>query len=182
MLSEAKGIYLTAKAITRPVTFEQSVERAIGVLSNVAGDKPLDKYTRQDANNLRDTLFKRNLSKQSVSRMISVIRAVINFASKEQGIQTNMAFSGVYLGEDDADTKIKRHPVPLSDIKSVQRECRLLDDEGRWLISLISDTGMRLSEAAGLHKDDIELENERPHIILKAHSWRCKAPILCTTL
>ena len=172
LLSEAKGIYLTAKAITRPVTFEQSVERAIGVLSNVAGDKPLDKYTRQDANNLRDTLFKRNLSKQSVSRMISVIRAVINFASKEQGIQTNMAFSGVYLGEDDADTKIKRHPVPLSDIKSVQRECRLLDDEGRWLISLISDTGMRLSEAAGLHKDDIELANERPHIILKAHSWR----------
>ncbi len=48
LLSEAKGIYLTAKAITRPVTFEQSVERAIGVLSNVAGDKPLDKYTRQD--------------------------------------------------------------------------------------------------------------------------------------
>ena len=32
LLSEAKGTYLTAKAITRPVTFEQSVERAIGML------------------------------------------------------------------------------------------------------------------------------------------------------
>ena len=31
---------------------------------------------------------------------------------------------------------------------------------------------MRLSEAAGLHKDDVVLNGEYPHIILKAHPWR----------
>ena len=33
---------------------------------------------------------------------------------------------------------------------AVQEGCRHLDDEPRWLIALISDTGMRLAEAAGL--------------------------------
>ena len=34
----------------------------------------------------------------------------------------------------------------------------------RWLVALISDTGMRLSEAAGLHIDDIVLEDDTPYI------------------
>jgi integrase len=46
------------------------------------------------------------------------------------------------------------------------------DDEARWLVALISDTGMRLSEAAGLHIDDIKLDEEVPHIDLKPHAWR----------
>jgi integrase len=53
-----------------------------------------------------------------------------------------------------------------------EKECKQVNDEGRWLIALISDTGMRLSEAAGLHKGDIKLNHERPHIVLKAHPWR----------
>ena len=47
-----------------------------------------------------------------------------------------------------------------------------IDDEARWLVALISDTGMRLSEAAGLSVDDIKLDCEIPHIDLKPHSWR----------
>ena len=46
------------------------------------------------------------------------------------------------------------------------------DDEARWLVALISDTAMRLSEAAGLHIDDIKLDEEVPHIDLKPHAWK----------
>ena len=42
----------------------------------------------------------------------------------------------------------------------------------RWLLSLISDTGMRLAEAAGLHKDDIILDAPAPYINLQPQSWR----------
>ena len=38
------------------------------------------------------------------------------------------------------------------------------DDEARWLIALVSDTGMRLAEAAGLHMNDIELFSGTPHL------------------
>ena len=42
----------------------------------------------------------------------------------------------------------------------------------RWLIALVSDTGMRLGEAAGLLKADIKINDSIPHIDLKPHSWR----------
>ena len=42
----------------------------------------------------------------------------------------------------------------------------------RWLIALISDTGMRLGEAAGLLKEDIKVNEPIPHIDLKPHPWR----------
>ena len=48
-----------------------------------------------------------------------------------------------------------------------------IDDEARWLVALISKTGMRFSEAASLHIDDIKLDCEIPHIDLKPHAWRC---------
>ena len=47
-----------------------------------------------------------------------------------------------------------------------------MNDEGRWLIALISDTGMRLSEAVGLLNGDIVLDQPHPHIVLKEHPWR----------
>ena len=45
------------------------------------------------------------------------------------------------------------------------------DDDLRWLVALISDTGMRLAEAAGLHVDDIVL-GDVPYVSIKPHTWR----------
>ena len=42
----------------------------------------------------------------------------------------------------------------------------------RWLIALISDTGMRLREVAGLFKEDMKVNESIPHIDLKPHPWR----------
>ena len=47
-----------------------------------------------------------------------------------------------------------------------------VDDEMRWLIALISDTGMRLGEAAGLLKEGIKANEPISHIDLKPHPWR----------
>tara|TARA_B100000886_G_C20304636_1_gene441214 strand:- start:344 stop:850 length:507 start_codon:yes stop_codon:yes gene_type:complete len=46
------------------------------------------------------------------------------------------------------------------------------DDENRWLLALISDTGLRLSEGVGLAEDDIMLDALTPYINLQPHSWR----------
>ena len=50
-----------------------------------------------------------------------------------------------------------RQPIANKGIKTIQNDCKKIDDEKRWLIALISDTGMRLSEAAGLSKDDLKV-------------------------
>ena len=47
-----------------------------------------------------------------------------------------------------------------------------IDDDLRWLIALISNTGMRLAEATGLLVEDIRLDSEVPFVSVKSHSWR----------
>ena len=39
-------------------------------------------------------------------------------------------------------------------------------------MALISDTGMRLSEAAGLAREDIVLDADIPHVINRPNPWR----------
>ncbi len=61
---------------------------------------------------------------------------------------------------------------PFKTSRRVQSLCRDNDDEMRWLIALISDTGMRLGEAAGLLKEDIKVNEPIPYVDLKPHPWR----------
>ena len=67
---------------------------------------------------------------------------------------------------------VKRMPIPIEDIRKIQSLCFEMDDDIRWLIALLSDTGMRLAEACGLVKQDIHLDGEVPFIRLCGHQWR----------
>ena len=169
LLTEAREVYLRIKGKDRHDLFVAGVTRATNNLINLIGDKPIDKYSRSDANMLRDSFFERGLARGSVDRMFSTIRAVINFTAREFDLAEITSFSGIYLGEEGRSPEIKRLPIPSENIRSIQHLCQDADDEARWLIALISDTGMRLSEAIGLHKGDIRLENQRPHIVLRTH-------------
>ena len=44
----------------------------------------------------------------------------------------------------------------------IKAECLSLDDDIRWLVAIIFDSGMRLSEAAGLMVDDLKLKEDIP--------------------
>ena len=98
-----------------------------------------------DGGQFRDFLFDRGMSSSSVKRVFSSVRAIVNLAIREQGIAVSNVFSGTYIPEDEL--KQKRPPIPMDALRQVQSNCRNLNDEPRWLIALISDTGMRLSEA-----------------------------------
>ena len=68
--------------------------------------------------------------------------------------------------------KKKRLPIPAPDLAKIQQESMDLDDKPRWLIALISDTGMRLSEACGLQARDIHPDANSSYINLVEHPWR----------
>ena len=42
-----------------------------------------------------------------------------------------------------------------------------LDDDMRWLVALISDTGLRLAEATGLLKADLMIEGKTPFVLIR---------------
>lgn len=171
-LSEAREVYVGAKQEGRSSTFSRAAERCTEYLIGCHGDKPIDAYTRAEVNQFRDALFDRGLSRASVKRTFNTIRAIVNFAARESGLPEIKAFSGVFIGDDDTAQTTKRTSLPPDVLEAVQRSCREIDDEPRWLVALISDTGMRLSEAVGLVKEDVALDGEHPHVTVRPHPWR----------
>lgn len=169
-LSEAVGIYLRLKGQGRPVTFHRAAERSCGYVIDVCGDKDITAYTKADANAFRDDLIKRGLAGSSMTRVFGTVRSIINFAAAEIGIDMTNPFGKVYYdrraGVED------REPLSLDAIRTLQSECRTLDDDLRWLVALVSDTGMRLAEAAGLLKEDLKLDDPIPHVVVREHPWR----------
>ena len=169
-LSEALETYVTQKGASKPKTFKAAAQRACSYLVDACGAKTLAEYTRADALSYRDYLIAKGLVGSSVSRVISSIRAVFNFAISEYALDLKNPFVGMYF--DKSAGVSKRLPIPIEDILKVQHLCRTLDDDLRWLVALISDTGMRLAEGAGLLKSDIILDGDIPHISLKPHPRR----------
>ena len=95
---------------------------------------------------------------------------MVNFTILELGLDCRNPFSGVYLAFENSTQK--RQPLTTQQIKQLQEACYSVDDDMRWLVALISDTGMRLAEAAGLKTEDLKLNHEHPHIILKPYPHR----------
>ena len=169
-LSEALELYLRLKGSNKDKVFHRGAERNIQSVINVLSDRPVNEYSSSDAASHRDYLLKRGLTTNSEKRNFSTIRSIINLCIQEHGLDCKNAFSRVYLPKLD-DSK-KRKPIPLEYIRQIQQDCKNQDDEARWLVALISDTGMRLSEAAGLHISDIILDDDIPYINLTPHPWR----------
>ena len=170
LLSDALESYLRLKGINKGKSFHRGARRNIEAVISQLGDRPIDEYSSSDAARFRDSSFERGLNTASVKRSFSYIRAIINLTISEQGIECKNAFAKTYI--QDQDDIARRKPIPLDIITMIKNECRMIDDEKRWLIALIADTGMRLSEAVGLHIDDFILDHQVPHIDLKPYPWR----------
>jgi site-specific recombinase XerD len=169
-LLQALNMYLDLKGRNRPKSFEAAAKRTCNYIIKIAGNKPLGSYSRTDALHFRDWLVDRGLSGSSVTRNFSYIKAVFNFAASEYALDIKNPFIGVY--HDRSLGVVKRKPIPFSEILNIQAECRNIDDDLRWLIALLSDTGMRLAEGAGLIKSDIFLDAEIPFVRIQKHPWR----------
>ena len=148
-----------------------AAERSCNYLIGLCGNKPLSDYTRQGALQFRDWLVARGLKGSSVTRNFSYLKAVINFALSEYALDVRNPFIGVY--HDRSAEVLVRKPIPIDDIRNIQSECRAIDDDMQWLIALISDTGMRLAEGAGLLKRDfVGLDTDLPYVRITKYYWR----------
>ena len=168
-LSDALATYCSLKGADRTALFFTAAKRNVGYVLEHLGDRPIDTYSSADAASFRDWLIDRGLTTSSISRIFGTVRAVINLTIQEQGLDCRNAFANIYLPKKAEE---KRKPIPKHEIIQIQKTCLELADERRLLIAIISDTGMRLSEALGLVWSDVRLDHEYPHINLVEHPWR----------
>ncbi|ADE39555.1 DUF6538 domain-containing protein [Candidatus Puniceispirillum marinum] len=169
-MMEAVDIYLRLKSHKQTPTFIRAAKRNGKYVAEALGNRAITSYSSSDASAFRDYLFDKGLAVGSVKRIFGSIRSIINLVMQEHGIEGANGFAKTYMPERDDSQD--RQPIPQDKLIELQHACKREDDEMRWLLALISDTGMRLAEAAGLNKDDIILDTPVPYIDLKAHSWR----------
>ena len=169
LMSEATDLYLRLKSNGKDEVFSRTAQRNAACVIEVLGDRPINDYASSEAGKLRDVLLQRGLAVTSIKRMYGSIRAIINLSMAENGIDERNPFTNVYMPDEVVE---ERKPIPIASIRHIQHECLVTDDENRWLLALISDTGIRLSEAAGLAKEDIVIDADIPHIDIQPHPWR----------
>lgn len=169
-LTECLDHYINVKGKNRSQTFETGARRSIDYLIKQVGNKQISELSPKDAISFRDSLTSKGLSNSTIKRVFGSVKAIINLSINELGIDARNHFKGIYLSSDDSE--IKRQPIQTKSIIKLQNSCIDMDDDLRWLVALISDTGMRLSEAAGLLINDLNLETEIPYEVVQPHSHR----------
>ena len=167
----ALNTYFTIKGKNRNETFFRHSERHVNYLIQATTDRPIKYFTTIDATTFRDWLKEKGLANASIKKAFACIKAIFNLAIQEHGLAIENPFSNIHLPSPTEDAK-KRIPISTMDLKLIQTECIKIDDDLRWLVALISDTGMRLAEAAGLTINDLVLDDEIPHIIIEPHNHR----------
>ena len=169
-LSEAGDLYRRLKGAGKGKGFKAYADRHLGYVVESLGNASIVELNRSDAGRFRDFLIAKKLTTSSIKRVFATVRAAVNLAISEHGLDCTNPFSGTFIPE--VGTKTVRPPIPSNVIRSVQNTCLDMDDDKRLLIALISDTGLRLAEALGLVKEDLKLHATVPHIALRAHPWR----------
>ena len=170
MLTDALELYLNLKGIDKDKTFIRTANRNTEYVIQVLGNKSVTAYSSSEAAQFRDWLINKGMGKSTVKRVFSSIRSIINLAIKEHGLEGNNGFLGTFIPDGLRETT--RKPIPVEVIQDIQQICMAMDDDLRWLIALLSDTGMRLGEALGLLKSDIIIDTDTPHLNLIPHPWR----------
>ena len=169
-IKDALDSYIRLKSAGRSKTFFQGAERAVAYLTEATDAEELSSLSAVDAARFRDHLIGKSMTAASVRRVFGTVKAITNLAIREYGLACPNVFANVFIPDDEKASI--RSPIPDDNLVSIQKECVELDDDVRWLVALISDTGMRLAEAAGLMVSDIKLDADVPHIALRKHLWR----------
>ena len=133
LMSEATSFYLRLKGDGKDKVFIRAAQRNAASVIEVLGDRPINDYVSSEAGRLRDVLLDRGLAVTSIKRMFGSVKAIINLAKAEHGIEGRNPFASIYMPDE---TPEERKPISLDAIRRIQNECKQVDDENRWLLAL----------------------------------------------
>ena len=109
-LNQALDLYLKLKGQGRDRVFFRTARRNIRYVTDPLGNKSLSLYSTKDAGKFRDWLLDKGLQVNSVKRIFSSIRSIINICITENGLDCSNAFSNTYMPSEE--NKSKRSPIP----------------------------------------------------------------------
>ena len=167
---EATELYMTLKGHGRPKTFGKAAYRAANYFEEAVGRKTIGQIRRSDAVSFRNYLVGKGLAGSSVVRIFGTFRSILSTAFSEYGVDTQNPLSGLFIDGHIGTTK--RKPLPSEALKLLHSKCCDPDNTTKLLLAIILDTGMRLGEAVGLRKSDVDLDAAYPVVHIIPHAMR----------
>ena len=169
-LLDAKDYYMQLKGEGRDHVFVRTVERNVDYLIDAVGNRDLYEYTSSHGATFRDFLLERGLAISSIKRVFSSLKPIIGLMIREHGLKATNPLVQTYM--PNGPLMEKRQPINLPTIRTIQSLCVDIDDDLRWIIAIVSDTGVRLAEACGLTCADVVLDSPTPHIVIQPNVCR----------
>lgn len=154
--------------------------KAVANLIRVIGDKPLAEVTREDALAFRawwaERLETEGLTVNSANKDFGHIAVMWRTVVEGHRLRLESPFQRLRFRDngnggrgtrgDTVSTEWIRRVLLAPDALS------RLNDEARWLVQVMAETGARESELCGLEPEDIVLRHEVPHIRIRPNATR----------
>lgn len=171
VLSDALEDFLRLHRKRNQAAFCTFSRRSFGKLTDAIGDKAIEDVTRADGHAFIAAMLKDGLATATVRRNLNVARAVMTAYILEREINRGNPFAKLDIPDEGLDAE---DAVPYSEeeLLATMGAARKADDERRWIVAMLADTGARLGEVVGLTLAEIDLTATTPHIVIKHQPWR----------
>lgn len=170
VLSKLVEIYLDHHPKGATEKFKRNTLKRYKNVITVLGNLALEKLNRAQANKyVADRL--RNVSTATVKREVNTIKAVINVVLREKEIVMNNPFDVISIQGFGKDVK-PRLPFTNIELQLVISNCLERADDMANILLVCALTGCRLSEAAGLRREDVHLDAVVPFVAFKEYGLR----------
>lgn len=136
------------------------------------GDRPITRVRRTDVNGFVQHLLGKEMSTTTVQRYLTPIKAAFARIIREREMKIENVFAKPEIPNFGKDV-VAREVFTLDDFRALDAALfKHEPDSLRSILLIVSETGARLAEIAGLVKSDVKLLDPTPHIILQSHPWR----------
>ena len=171
-LNDAKDKHIALDKSPRKKTGQQHFDRAWLVLMGITGDAIIGDIRREQANTYVEKLRNRGITADTISKYVYQIKPVFDTAIREFELGIPSPFESLTIAGKGSAKPHGRLPYSLTELYAIWQRCREMDDERRWAIAMLSDTGARQAEVVGLRKDEVILTGDVPHILIRPNGNR----------
>lgn len=170
-LGDVLNVYLDVRKDFLREKSRVSIEFVYAKAIRYFGDCCFTSLKRRDIIAYARHLASHGLQQGGIQNHLHILHGGIKVFITEFGLEVHnpmTTFHARELWEDEREFPI----FSASEIQSLRAACLHGNDDIRWLLALLIDTGARPAEIAGLALDDLHLDADVPHIEIRARPWR----------
>lgn len=153
------------ESITKAANF--AVEQFVAAV----GDKEFTAVSRADVHQWMEWAVAKGQSQGTIERRINSLRAIFGTFIREKELNIPNRFEKHTI-PSAAKAAEKRETFTDDNLRMIQDACKELSDDVRWMIGMMSDTGARLAEIAGLRLEDLAIDEPVPFVNIEPHAGR----------